>query len=55
VVNSKYLFTQGKHGKLYFISKGGELQSLSTEDVFSEDEQLHTVFNFIDHFGGDFD
>jgi hypothetical protein len=33
----------------------GELQSLSLEGAFSEDEEPQTVFNFEDHFGGDFD
>jgi hypothetical protein len=35
--NARYLFTSGKHRKLYFLSKGEELQSLSIEDLFSMD------------------
>jgi hypothetical protein len=32
----------------------GELQTLSMEGALSEDEEPQTVFNFEDHFGGDF-
>jgi hypothetical protein len=33
----------------------GELQSVSMEGALSEDEEPQTVFNFEEHFGGDFD